>query len=362
MHPFAEPVPEPVPPRAWAAVRVGLAALAFWACVMSMATSYVVIETHQVYALANLPYDAAIVLLGASFCVAMRPLLRRLSRAPLWAQAGVAAVLAATAGAPFEAAMRLAISELAGLGAPMPMRWDAVAQATVMWMGPFGLWAAGNLALLHHAAARERERWLARAQAQAHEAQLKALRYQINPHFLYNTLNAIAALILDRRNEAAEAMVLRLSEFFRVSLAQDPLQDVTLANEIALQRLYLEVEQARFADALSVEVDLPEDLQHALTPGLILQPLVENALKHGLAGPEAPMRLSIRARREGEDRLMLEVADDGRGAGPDGPGEGVGLRNVAQRLATRFPGQAALSVEPVARGFRVRLLMPLAFA
>jgi two-component system, LytTR family, sensor kinase len=344
-----------------------LAAVAFWAVALAMASSYVRMVVRQIphYPLEQLPFDAGVVLLGAAHCLLIRAVLERVVRRPFWIQAGVAAALALALAMPFEWVMRVTMLLVFSAydEALPPVTPRAIVASTVFWGAPFGLWALGLLALTHDAEARRRELRLVEAQAQAHEAQVRALRYQVNPHFLYNTLNSIAALILDRRNDMAEAMVIRLSDFFRSSLSQDPLADAPLTREIELQRLYLDIEEVRFADQLQVEVRLPRELEDALVPGLILQPLVENALKHGLRGPGQPMRLTIAARAEA-DRLTLEVADDGRGQGAPGGGvgTGVGLKNIERRLAARFQDQARLAVESTPEGFRARITLPLRFA
>lgn len=356
------------PPRRSALASWGLtalAALAFWAVALAMATSYVRLEVRRIpdYPLHQLPFDAVVVLIGAAHCLLIRAVMERVVRRAFWAQAAIAAALALALAMPFEWVMRATmLAVLPGYDEPLPKVIPRVVVAsTVFWGAPFGLWAVGLLALMHDAEARLRERRMIEAQARAHEAQVRALRYQVNPHFLYNTLNAIAALILDRRNDQAEAMVIRLSDFFRSSLAQDPLADATLGAEIELQRLYLEIEQVRFDDQLEVDIRLPRELEDALVPSLILQPLVENALKHGLRGPGLPIRLTLSARAEAE-RLTLEVADNGRGSRAPGGGGGVGLKNVERRLAARFPDEAEMQVQSSDQGFCVRLTLPLVFA
>jgi LytS/YehU family sensor histidine kinase len=225
----------------------------------------------------------------------------------------------------------------------------------------FSLWGAASIALLRDREARHRERRLSSLQVEAHDAQVRALRYQVNPHFLYNTLSSISTLIVDGRADVAERMTMSLSAFFRASLAKDPFQDVRLADELELQRLYLEIEQMRFADSLKVQYDVPPGLENALVPSLILQPLVENSIKHGLqeAGNLTVLTISARGIR---DRLVLEVRDNGRGPGCEN-GTGVGLGNVRRRLFTRF-GNASRFVAGAAQegGFQVRLEMPLQFS
>ncbi len=232
---------------------------------------------------------------------------------------------------------------------------------TMRWLAPFGLWCSVALAVTHNTEMRDRERHLSSLRVQANEAQMRALRYQINPHFLYNTLNSIAALILDRRNDLAEAMVMRLSNFFRASLANDPLSNIALADELALQRLYLEIEQMRFPDNLHVDFDIAPDVSQARVPSLILQPLIENALKHGLNDAGKTTHLQVSARRE-QGLLVLEVADNGP-ATSHAASAGVGLASVSRRLVAHFGEAAKLDAHgDVDEGFIVRLMMPLHFA
>ena len=169
----------------------------------------------------------------------------------------------------------------------------------------------------------------------AHEAQLKMLRYQLNPHFLFNTLNAISTLVLEQQTELANRMVTRLSSFLRYSLDNDPMQKVTLKQELAALQLYLDIEKVRFEERLSLEVDVSNEALEALIPSLLLQPLVENAIKYGIARAEEGGHLRIAARVFAGD-LLLELADDGPGTeliNGEIPGSnGVGLRNTRERL------------------------------
>jgi len=158
-------------------------------------------------------------------------------------------------------------------------------------------------------------------------------------------------------------MVLKLSEFFRTSLAINPTQDVRLADEIELQELYLELERVRFPERLTYSVDVPPDLASARVPSLILQPLVENAVKHGVLRCEGGTHITIRARREAE-MLHLSVSNDTRRRGdePAGPGNGagIGLDNVRNRLIARYDGDFTMSVLPQSpNGFTVEISFPL---
>ncbi|HEX8442672.1 MAG TPA: histidine kinase [Allosphingosinicella sp.] len=236
-----------------------------------------------------------------------------------------------------------------------------VLRGGIFWLAIFSLWAAVCIAMLRDREARHRERRMAALQAEAYDAQVRALRYQVNPHFLYNTLSSISTLILEGKSEVAERMTMQLSAFFRASLATDPFQDVRLGDELALQRLYLQIEQTRFADSLKVEYDVPAVLDDALVPSLILQPLIENSIKHGLQEAGKITVLTISARKVAE-RLVLEVADNGRGPGCE-HGTGVGLGNVRRRLTTRFGSSCRFLAGAVERGgFAVRLEMPLQLA
>lgn len=228
----------------------------------------------------------------------------------------------------------------------------------------FAGWAALYLALCYAAVVGALERKNAAFRAAAQAAELRALRYQVNPHFLFNTLNSLSSLVMVGRQAAAERMIINLSSFFRASLVGDPSEDVRLAEEIRLQQLYLDIEQIRFPDRLRLDIELPDHLRDALVPGLILQPLIENAVKYGVSRSRRPVTIAIRAASE-RDRLLLTVEDDGEpgsASAEASQGTGLGLRNVADRIAARFDGEGSCSAQPLAPGgFRVVLTMPLAF-
>ena len=226
------------------------------------------------------------------------------------------------------------------------------------WFWFYLSWTTAYLALSYSITLQEQERHAAELTVQAQEAQVRALRYQINPHFLFNTLNAIAALIRDAPAKAEE-MVVQLSDFFRRSLAVNPMEDLTLAEEVELQRLYLEIERTRFPDRMRFDVQLEEGTAEARVPALLLQPLVENAVKHGVAKSEGSTCIRIGARVDGPV-LEIVVENDAKSAGPDSRGEKVGLRNVVERLRSRFGDEASLASGEVADGgFRNTLRIPL---
>ncbi len=201
-----------------------------------------------------------------------------------------------------------------------------------------------------------------KANAVAHQAQLKMLRYQLNPHFLFNTLNAISTLILVEENKTANSMVSKLSEFLRYSLDKDPMKKVTLETEVQALQLYLAIEQVRFEDRLHLDFEIAEDCQKALVPSMILQPLAENAIKHAIAVQEQGGTITITVRRFADD-LLVEVADDGPGAeiiqGNLHRESGVGLVNTRERLQALYSEKFSLVVshnQP--SGVKVNIRMP----
>jgi signal transduction histidine kinase len=207
--------------------------------------------------------------------------------------------------------------------------------------------------------------------AQLAQAQLRALKMQLHPHFLFNTLNSISAL-LHRDAEAADQMVARLGDFLRLTLENSGTQEVTLEQEIAFLRCYLEIEIVRH-ERLSVETDIEPQTLAALVPNLILQPLVENAIRHGISRQSAPGRLTIRAARSSRGRLRLQIEDNGPGlslvgeADPPPPADllertlagGVGLANTRARLEHLYGGEGRLELaRATPRGMLVTLEIP----
>ena len=209
-------------------------------------------------------------------------------------------------------------------------------------------WAALYLALGNAEMARASERREGEYKRAAKAAELRSLRYQVNPHFLFNTLNSLSALVMVGRSEQAEKMIQTISSFYRHSLAGDPTADVRLADEIALQRHYLEIEAVRFPERLICEFDVPEALENACVPGMILQPLVENSIKYGVSASTRPVTIRIAAQEAG-GMLVLTVADDGPGKSGQQGGTGIGLENVRSRLAARFGKDARVGKRAAAR-------------
>ena len=201
----------------------------------------------------------------------------------------------------------------------------------------------------------------ARAESAAREAQLTMLRYQLNPHFLFNTLNSIQSLVSSRRTEAATVMIASLSNFLRYSLYTDGKERVTVDQELEAIDLYLQIEQSRFRDRLTVAYDVADEARGALVPSMLLQPLVENAIKHAIAPSEQGGSVIISAYRSG-DRLELAVTDSGHGHAdlPRSGGSGLGLRNIKQRLENSYGREFSFQLIALETGgMRAEIRLPL---
>jgi len=224
---------------------------------------------------------------------------------------------------------------------------------------PFGVAVYFAVVGVQHAAfyfleARERQTHAAQLSAQLADARLSALRMQMQPHFLYNSLNAITVILRDRDTVTATRMLEHLGEVLRRVMRRDGPQEVTLADEIGFLRQLLAIEEVRFSDRLRPEFDVDSSLLNCAVPEFVLQPLVENALRHGLARRVDATLLRITARRDGND-LVLTVTDDGPGptsepADADERAAGVGLSNTRERLAVLYGGAASLTLTPMPGG------------
>jgi hypothetical protein len=236
---------------------------------------------------------------------------------------------------------------------------SAIGEGFVNWYFVFAAWAAFRLALDHAAETRAAERRLAEARAEAQEARLAMLRLQVDPHFLFNALNAISSLVALGDTAAARRVIQNLAAFFRAGMSAEPSLEAPLAEEIELQRMYLAIEQARFGDRLRPRFELPLELEEVRVPALILQPLVENAVKHGVARSGEPVTVTISARREA-DRIRLGVHDDARGrdAAPAASSTGIGLANVRARLKARYGAAAALRSGAGPDGWTSEIVLP----
>ncbi|MFP5261725.1 MAG: sensor histidine kinase [Blastocatellia bacterium] len=210
---------------------------------------------------------------------------------------------------------------------------------------------------------REGELRASQLRAQLAQAELQALKMQLHPHFLFNTLHSISALQL-KDIGAANRMIARLGDFLRLTLDNSGAQEVSLQKELEFLKCYLEIERIRFQDRLSVNMEVEPQTLDARVPNLILQPIVENAIKHGISPRAAPGRIDIRVRRE-NGLLRLQVEDNGRGIGGNGRGaniikEGVGLSNTRARLEQLYGAGYRFDLQNVSEGgLRVTLDIPL---
>lgn len=231
------------------------------------------------------------------------------------------------------------------------------------WFWSYAAVAGMIYALLSHFEAREREREISRLQRIAGDAQLRALRYQRNPHFMFNTLNSVTALISAGHASAAEEMVENLADFLRAGLSLDALEDITIKREIELQSLYLAIEKVRFVDRLRVREEVSREASRALVPSLVTQPLIENAIRHGVAVTAEPVDLIISAHVE-KGELHVAV----RNTAPAKPredkrGTSVGLINVEERLRARFGADVRFAAGLESDGmYAVRFVVPRVFA
>ena len=207
-------------------------------------------------------------------------------------------------------------------------------------------WSVLYIGIRYYAALQsERERSL-EAEAAAHQAQLEALRYQINPHFLFNSLNAVSTLVTERRNDEAARMLSRVSDFLRLTLTAPIRDEVALADEVDYVRQYLEIERVRFGDRLRVEIDIEADAWEAAVPAFVLQPLIENAVRHAIAPREAGGAIAIEGGRSG-DALRVSIVDDGPGVRDESRSNGngrIGLANTRDRLRQLYGDRGRLEL------------------
>lgn len=237
-----------------------------------------------------------------------------------------------------------------------------------------GAWSALYYAINYFLQAEEKADELAQMQLQATSAQLAMLRYQLNPHFLFNTLNSISTLVLLKQTEPANAMLTRLSAFLRHTLVNEPGGKVTVEEEVETLKLYLDIERMRFEERLRTEFRIDDAARRALLPSLLLQPLVENAIKYAVSPQEEGAKISISARLIGQ-RLRVTVADTGPGlqntrsattlqgtnAGSAGvvSSTGVGLTNIRDRLAQAYGDDHVFETRtPAQGGFTVVIEIP----
>ena len=334
--------------------------IAFWLVYFAVRTAAATAEPPP--AMSEFPFLANRAAVVATYCVLTGLLL-----------ALVAGLAASRSTWPRNVALVLGAIALAPLAQYSEQMWpmwldgfDQERAPFVSYFFQFGwalpLWGLTQALLGYHFEAMAQARAVSRAQALAYDAQLRMLHYQINPHFLFNTLNAISTLVLEKRNQQAESMLLRLAGFLRYSLDRQPTELAALSAELEAQRKYLEIEQTRFDDKLKVRFDIEQGLENARLPSLILQPILENAIKYAITPRTEGGAIVVTAKRDG-DVLRIAVEDDGPGlAAPDAPRRrrGVGLVNARERLELIYGDRAGLAASNRApHGCRVDIWLPL---
>jgi two-component system, LytTR family, sensor kinase len=284
--------------------------------------------------------------------IALRPLCRALVRRPMswyaraaWALAGasVGGVIAAVA------------TELLFAG-PDGMSRGELARDAVQFTFVLFLWCNLYFSIKERQRlAREREQLL-RAESEAKTARLSALRYQLDPHFLFNALNAVSTLVLAGNTTGATRMLAQLGELLRTTFDNDVALEIPLSSEVALARQYLAIEQTRLGARLTVDMDIAPDTVDALVPTLLLQPLIENAVRHGVAPQIAGGTIAVRTARH-EQQLHIQITNSGRAGAVRS--RGVGLTNTAERLATLYGADHRFALGwPEAGGCDVTLELP----
>jgi Predicted signal transduction protein with a C-terminal ATPase domain len=259
-------------------------------------------------------------------------------------------------------------------------RTDSEASFTQLFLGLFyldatllGAWSALYYAINFYLQVEEQNDQLIRLENQATQAQLAMLRYQLNPHFLFNTLNSISTLVLLKQTEPANAMLSRLSSFLRYTLVNKPMGKVTVAQEVETLKLYLDIELMRFEERLRTEFRIDPASEKCMLPSLLLQPLVENAIKYAVTPQETGAEITIETQLIGS-MLRITVSDTGPGLqsattdnrlsgmtydGGEPVSTGVGLSNIRDRLAQAYSAQHRFeTVEPVEGGFAVLIEIP----
>jgi signal transduction histidine kinase len=235
----------------------------------------------------------------------------------------------------------------------------ALVDGTTNWTFAFAAWGFLILSLGSMAENRAADQRAAAYLEAARDAEIRALRYQINPHFLFNVLNSLSGLIRRQQTRDAEALIGEMGRLLRYNLTTNPTADVPLGDEIDMHMRYLDIERRRFPDRMRTEVAVEDTAALAMVPALILQPLIENAVKHGVGGTRAPVTVRISANIEAGGLLRIVVEDDAPGDGAAIQGLGIGLENVRQRLDARFGAAAHFTAErPAWGGFRVILRLP----
>lgn len=246
-----------------------------------------------------------------------------------------------------------------------PFRWVDIITATPSGWYALMAWVAFYFGIKHYLALEEKHRQLIATEIMAKEAQLRALRYQLQPHFLFNTMNAISTLVLNDQPHAATEMIGKLAHLLRSTLDAPDIHQIPLADELAVTEEYLAIEAIRFGDRLAVRWDIDPELADVLVPRLILQPLVENAVRHGIARRPLGGFVLVKTQRQGDHLAVLienEPPEESAAVLLDGFARtgGVGLQNVRQRLEQMYGDDSSMHTATNARGnYEVSFTLPI---
>lgn len=332
------------------------------------------------YGIHNLFMDIMVIILqsltGMFSTLPLRILFRIIWSAPLYWRA-IVSVLAATIAALLWTYVKMLIYVWVGFGGRNLNIWHEFGGWLYVTVPVIGGWSAFYYGIRYYREAEieriqledakniaqeARFREL-KAENLARDAQLLMLRYQINPHFLFNTLNTVCGLVSTHRGKEAQTMLVRLSDYFRHSLEADPYNAVSLAKELEIIGHYLDVERVRFGDRLNVEFSVDPEARDADVPSLILQPLFENAIKFSISENEGPSKILFKAQIH-DDTLIIELRDQGPDLEAGGgniatKGTGTGLRNVHERLKVLYGDQFNFSAKKTdTGGFEVKFSVP----
>lgn len=240
------------------------------------------------------------------------------------------------------------------------MLWPDLLGNSVQFSFVFFLWCSLYFSMKQwQQSAQEKERLL-RAETEAREARLSALRYELNPHFLFNSLNAVSTLVLDGNAPAATRMLAQIGELLRTSLDNEVVSEVALSQEMAFTERYLDIEQTRLGDRLKVDLDIAPETLDALVPSMLLQPLVENAVRHGVGPLVQGGRIAIESGIcDGQLRIVIRNSGRPGAERQKDNGHGIGLRNTTERLETLYAANHKFLLEwPETGGCEVTLELP----
>jgi two-component system LytT family sensor kinase len=369
---IAEPAPLSAPGRRrWSPLRLGRQPFfedknrAFWILQSAGWTGYFVLRTLS--GIANsmgwfyVVHTALLTATGYSITLLMASAFRRLIRMqPFYTWVG-SIVIVAVAAAAFSAIETWSVSTFVdpGVRAEGMRFFSAILLTVSVLLAWSALYYSINFFMLLEAQTAR----LLRLESQASNAQLAMLRYQLNPHFLFNTLNSISTLVLLKQTERANAMLSRLSSFLRYTLVNESTGMVTVAQEIETLKLYLEIEKMRFEERLRPHFHIDPTVMRAQLPSLLLQPLIENAIKYAVTPQEEGADISVELRREA-DRVFITVTDTGPGADSQyqvraAQSTGVGLANIRDRLAQAYGDNHRFETQSeITGGFRVFIEIP----